>query len=427
MRPKPTRSNRPGPGRPTPGADRSGKQGLESPPPAPAAPRGETLRSVAPAPGPRPEAGRDHGARSAGRGDDAPESDRLLTALLPLRAFLGLTFLYAGLDKLLTPAFLREGGAGSIAQQLQGFTHASPLTPLIQAVALPHPIAIGLLMALAEIAVGLGAVLGLLYRPAAVGGAATALLFWLTASWSTAPYYYGPDLPYAAGWLTLAFVGRPGRFALDPWFAAAVARADERWRRRRLPSGFVEQLEDSVPVSEGRRGFLKAALLGVGAVGFLVGGGVLGRILRGDDEGASSILTGAGSSAALPTPAPSDSAAAATPGAGATPAAAGGNVITTLAELPKGSALPFQDPSSGDPAVVVHLGDGNVVAYDAVCTHQGCTVGYDPGSSLLVCPCHGAAFDPAHQAAVVGGPTNQPLSSLPIKVDQATGRITLAG
>ena len=48
-------------------------------------------------------------------------------------------------------------------------------------------------------------------------------------------------------------------------------------------------------------------------------------------------------------------------------------------------------------------------------------------SGYLICPCHGAAFDPAHAAAVIAGPADQPLASLPIHVDTASGRITLTG
>ena len=77
--------------------------------------------------------------------------------------------------------------------------------------------------------------------------------------------------------------------------------------------------------------------------------------------------------------------------------------------------------------MIIRLHDGRYVAYDTVCTHAGCTVGYDRGSGYLICPCHGAAFDPANGAAVIAGPTDQPLASLPIHVDTATGRITLTG
>ena len=78
--------------------------------------------------------------------------------------------------------------------------------------ALGEPLAVplGVLIALAEIAIGLGALTSLLARWCAWGGVALAALLWLTASWAVHPYYLGPDLPYLAGWLTLALVGDGG-------------------------------------------------------------------------------------------------------------------------------------------------------------------------------------------------------------------------
>ena len=80
---------------------------------------------------------------------------------------------------------------------------------------------------------------------------------------------------------------------------------------------------------------------------------------------------------------------------------------------------------TGDPSAVLLLPSGKVVAFDLTCTHAGCEVEYDPSSSLLICPCHGATFDPKHGAGAIAGPTDQPLTALPIHVDQATGAITL--
>jgi cytochrome b6-f complex iron-sulfur subunit len=94
-------------------------------------------------------------------------------------------------------------------------------------------------------------------------------------------------------------------------------------------------------------------------------------------------------------------------------AAAGGTAIASESEVAPGSAIKFKD--SGKPAVLVHLDDGDFVAYSAVCTHQGCTVAYQGGE--LACPCHGSVFDPADGAAVVTGPATRPLPEIPVKVE----------
>jgi len=91
--------------------------------------------------------------------------------------------------------------------------------------------------------------------------------------------------------------------------------------------------------------------------------------------------------------------------------------------------VPFRAPASlfpGDPAVIVGLPDGTFVAYDAICTHEGCTVDYDPGAEVLYCPCHGAEFDPAEHARVVQGPARRPMPELPLIVDPVSGTISLA-
>ena len=94
-------------------------------------------------------------------------------------------------------------------------------------------------------------------------------------------------------------------------------------------------------------------------------------------------------------------------------AEAGGTAIASESEVAPGSAFKFKD--SGNPAVLVHLDNGDFVAYSAVCTHQGCTVAYQGGE--LACPCHGSVFDPANGAAVVAGPASRPLPEIPVKVE----------
>jgi Rieske Fe-S protein len=62
--------------------------------------------------------------------------------------------------------------------------------------------------------------------------------------------------------------------------------------------------------------------------------------------------------------------------------------------------------------------DGTYKAFSAVCTHAGCTVGYQGGQ--IICPCHGATYDP-QTGAVTGGPAPQGLP--PRHIVEAGGQL----
>ncbi|HEY2916169.1 MAG TPA: Rieske 2Fe-2S domain-containing protein [Candidatus Limnocylindrales bacterium] len=391
-------------------------------------------------------------------------------AILPIRLFFGATFLYAGVDKLLDPSFFDPSAPTSIQAQLLAFARFSPLADLIRA-SLPLAGWIGLAIAIAEIGIGIGALTGLAFRIAAVGGATLSLLFFLTASWTTHPYYVGADLPYAVGWLALAIAGHG-----DLWIPAAVRQLEwggasgaiggfgadppgglsGRQRRRRLAAKQASRGRAAVPLGQGTTAVIaqgatarrttaasddeppspeRRALLQTGLLALIAA--VLATLalpLR-----AIGIFTEprtGGGTAPLPgsSPGPTASAAAnASVAPGPTGSTAGGSVVARLADVAQGGGaaaftVPFDAPAplpAGDPGIVVQLADGSFVAYDAVCTHAGCTVEWDQPDVALVCPCHGAAFDPARGAAVLQGPARRPLASIPIVVDQAAGTISL--
>jgi thiosulfate dehydrogenase [quinone] large subunit len=144
-------------------------------------------------------------------------------ALLPLRIFLGVTFIYAGLDKLTDSAFLKSGGSGSIGDTMR-FVRGSSAIPALVDLALKNPVGFGTAIAIGELAVGIGTLLGLFTRLAALGGALISLSLWLTVSWATDPYYYGNDLAYLMAWLPLVLAGAP-YLSLD-----AALRARRRHR-----------------------------------------------------------------------------------------------------------------------------------------------------------------------------------------------------
>lgn len=93
-----------------------------------------------------------------------------------------------------------------------------------------------------------------------------------------------------------------------------------------------------------------------------------------------------------------------------------GEAIVAETELARGSAFPFTDAATGEPAVLVRTGDGELFACSVVCTHQRCTVAYQPASEKLACPCHGSVFDPANGAQVETGPAPRPLPEIPVEV-----------
>ncbi|MGW7382149.1 DoxX family protein [Streptomyces sp. NPDC054794] len=129
-------------------------------------------------------------------------------ALLPLRVFLGVTFIYAGLDKLTDSAFMKSGGSGSIGDTMRSVRDSAAIPALVD-LALKNPVGFGYAIAFGELAVGIGVLVGLLGRLAALGGALISLSLWLTISWSSTPYYYGNDLAYLMAWLPLVLAGTP--------------------------------------------------------------------------------------------------------------------------------------------------------------------------------------------------------------------------
>ena len=91
------------------------------------------------------------------------------------------------------------------------------------------------------------------------------------------------------------------------------------------------------------------------------------------------------------------------------------NKVKKLSEVPVGSTANFA-LASGEPAILFRTKTG-VFAYSAICTHEGCTVGYSATNKVLACPCHGAEFDPFDSAKVISGPTQRALSSIKVAID----------
>jgi thiosulfate dehydrogenase (quinone) large subunit len=314
-------------------------------------------------------------------------------ALLPLRAFLGFTFCFAGLQKLANPRFFDAADPASIQSQLAGAARRSPIHTLIAPLA--HvAVPLGVLIAFGELAVGVGTLLGLRARLAAAGGLALSLMLFLTVSFHSAPYYTGADIVFAFAWTPLLLAGSGPVLSLD---AAIADRADKQAdpargasRREVVQSGTVTAAVAAMTL----------------VIGGLAAG--LGRLAGGtaDIGGGSSLPPTAGPTPAA-TPRPRQRATA-KPGQ-----APPGIAVGPARDVPVGQAASFTDPATGDPSIVIRPSSGTFVAFDAVCPHAGCTVGYDPAQKLIICPCHGSQFN-ASTGAVEVGPAATGLRQLAI-------------
>src|SRR5260370_3487826 len=128
-------------------------------------------------------------------------------ALLPLRLFLGVSFVYAGIEKVTDPQFFNPRATGYIGNQIIGFAHGSPIHSFLMNVVLPHSHFLGRAIILGEIAIGLGTLFGFLLRPASFFGMLLSLMFFLSASWHVYPYLYVADIVFVFFWITMLLAG----------------------------------------------------------------------------------------------------------------------------------------------------------------------------------------------------------------------------
>jgi thiosulfate dehydrogenase [quinone] large subunit len=278
--------------------------------------------------------------------------------LLPLRGFLSVVFLYAGISKIADRHFLDGTSPTSIRATTVAVRHGSPIGWLLGPV-IDHSFAFGLSMALAEIAVGLGVLLGLLTRVAAAGGMVLSLSLWLTVSWQAQPWFTSADVVYLFA-LTPLLLGGAGQLSLDAWLDAARERhpgvSEDRTRRTLLAGG--------------------VALLGA----VLAGGSALFR--------------------RSPTAAPA--------------ADRSNRLLTPAADVPVGGATQVRDPVTGHTDWVLQLSSGQFTAFDSTCPHQGCTVAFVSVSQGFACPCHGSRFDA--QGKLLAGPATSGLTEVGVRV-----------
>ncbi|MEN5074331.1 Rieske (2Fe-2S) protein [Isoptericola cucumis] len=129
------------------------------------------------------------------------------------------------------------------------------------------------------------------------------------------------------------------------------------------------------------------------------------QLLRGTGVAVGAVA-GAGVLAACTEERPDPGASAESAGA-----AGAGTVVVALADVPVGGSVAAK--VGGQDVLVTQPTEGEVHAFSAVCTHEGCTV--TPGDGELLCPCHQSRYA-LTDAGVLGGPAPEPLPSIEVEV-----------
>jgi thiosulfate dehydrogenase (quinone) large subunit len=313
--------------------------------------------------------------------------------LLPLRAFLAFVFMYGGISKIADNRFLDGSSPLSIHASVAAVRNLSPIGGLLGPVE-AHSFGFGVLMAAAEMAVGLGMLLGLFTRIAAIGGICLALSLWLTVSWGAQPWFTSADLVYLFAFTPLLIAGAGGVLSADAWLAqrraAQPGAAEDRTRRIVLAGGVA-----------------------VAGAAILDGSALFRR-------SGHKTTTAAGGTA--PTASPTSSAAAGSSGSAAPASskapsskAPTGPVLTAAADVPVGGAQKVTNSNVADTVWVTQLQSGQFKALDATCPHQGCAVDFVSASEGFVCPCHQSHFDATGK--VLSGPASSNLSPIAVVVD----------
>ena len=139
-------------------------------------------------------------------------------AIRVLRAWLSITWIYAGWDKATDPGFLTKGATGFIGDQLAGYSTNSPISWLFNSL-IEHATAVGLVVIFSEFAIGIATLLWIAPTSAAFGGFLMSIVLWLASTFYISPYFLGSDTAYAVLWLVyfLTLVGnrRTVDIALD--------------------------------------------------------------------------------------------------------------------------------------------------------------------------------------------------------------------
>ena len=101
----------------------------------------------------------------------------------------------------------------------------------------------------------------------------------------------------------------------------------------------------------------------------------------------------------------------------------GSELTVRAADVPPVEGVPFRNIQGK--FFLVHNSDGLLALYTK-CPHLGCTVpwkGPPDSPNAFQCPCHGSMYD--YNGVRTGGPAPRPMDLMAVKVDAASGNVTV--
>jgi thiosulfate dehydrogenase [quinone] large subunit len=154
-----------------------------------------------------------------------------MTLLWPLRLFMAVTFLYAGLQHLTDPSYFDPSKSGYIGHLISQYAVGSPIHDFLLGVVEPNAVMFGFAVAVGELLIGIAVLFGFIFRIAALAGLLLNFTFFLSATWNAFPFYFGSDIVFVMCWLTLLLAGPQTRQSVDgvlvrhnPWLSWLVAK-----------------------------------------------------------------------------------------------------------------------------------------------------------------------------------------------------------
>ncbi|MDZ7292860.1 MAG: ubiquinol-cytochrome c reductase iron-sulfur subunit [candidate division KSB1 bacterium] len=75
------------------------------------------------------------------------------------------------------------------------------------------------------------------------------------------------------------------------------------------------------------------------------------------------------------------------------------------------------------PVILFRVSESTFKTLSRICTHQGCTVNWQPANNRFECPCHGSRYD--QDGNVQRGPAPRSLSTYRTEFDAANNLVTI--